>query len=428
MTRLIPTPIVDVNGRLTTVHKRAEEASKANSALSGIRPSLGTPSKTADKVNVVKPKKLPQLSDAVRLGKLLGALTTEDEIESFTLSSSRSPVQMTDSEVFYALRKGITMQDAAALKTLGITTDDVIEKTKEHFTVGGSLSKVKGRGHTSYTTKLDGAVDRLEAAGVSAIEADKLISNGLQEGHFNRALDEAKVLEVFSKWRYRSEADSYEHGHVEQDDVIEGFLSGRLPFDLIGYKAKELKNSEIELFDLYERKFEYDGRTPWKNPDPELAERLKDMDYRSKLVGKVAEFAPDLYKPLGDLDKIVQRHGEKALELKDPRKATMGVFVSAGVSRECGVEAAHYVEKVHELAKDQIKRDIWGTGSDIWTSRGTIEANGHYVRNWDLIDLYEQGVPVEQAYDMLVNVGMSKDQILVARDTGVGTNLASGVL
>lgn len=426
MSRLIPTAIVDVNGRQTTVHKRAEEASKAHGTLAGVKPSLGVKDAGSD-VHTIKPKKLPAFADAVRIGRLMGALSTEDEVESFRESSGRSPVQMSDEEIYDALRCGIPMQDTAALKNLGITPDDVMERTKDAFMVGGALNMVSGRNNRVHRTSIKGTLDRLQASGMPAPEADKLMLNGLQDGHFGRALNESQLQELFSKWRFRSEAESYEHGPVEQDDVIDGFISGRIPFEALGYKLDALKNVERELYALYNQSAP-SLRNTHKAPDPALVERLTDMDYRARLVEAAARTMPTTYDPLKKLDEVVQKHGMEALELNDPRKATMTIFVSPGVSRECGVEAAKYVEKVLELADDDLDGNLWGSSTDPSTSQGAVKANGHYLRNWELLDLYEQGVPAEVSYDMIVKHGLSREQILVARETGVGSTLANGVL
>jgi hypothetical protein len=106
----------------------------------------------------------------------------------------------------------------------------------------------------------------------------------------------------------------------------------------------------------------------------------------------------------------------------------MTIFVSSGVSRECGVEAARYVEKVLELAENDLDGNLWGSSTDPSTSQGAFKANGNYLRNWELLDLYENGVPAEVSYDMIVKHGLSREQILVARETGVGSTLANGVL
>lgn len=426
MSRLIPTAIVDVNGRQTTVHKRAEEAPKAHGALVGVKPSLGAPVAASSELRTIKPKKLPMFADAVRLGKLMGALTSDDEIESFREASGRSPVQMSDAEIYDALRCGIPMQDTAALKNLGITPDDVMERTKDAFMVGGALNMVSGRNHYVHRTSIKAALDRLEASGMPAAEADKLMINGLQDGHFDRALNDDQIKELFSKWRFRSEVNSYEHGHVEQDDVIDGFVSGRLPYEALNYKLADLKNVERELYDMFNPKTMRLNSLP--APDPAMVERVMDMDYRASLVEAAARAIPGIYDPINKLDEVVQKHGMEALELNDPRKATMQIFVSAGVTRECGVDAAKYVERVIGLAADELEGDFWGTSSDPSTSQGAVKANGHYLRNWELLDLYEKGVPAEVSYDMLVTHGMSREQILVAYETGVGTTLANGVL
>ena len=431
MSRLIPTPIVNKNGVATTVHKRADVPAKGIGALSNSRPVLAASKQSASGVHTIKPKKLSDKSDAIRIGKLFGALNSEDEIESFKASSGRSPVQMTDGEVYDALRKGFSIHDAAALKNLDISLDDVMERTKDHFRQGGSFNRMNGRGTNGnlqeYSSKIESALDRLQESGMSGLDADKLMLNGLQDGHFGRALSDDQLVELFSKWRFRTEQEHFHRGYVEQDDVIDALVSGRLPYELSRHKLSALKNIERESFDLFERTIGPDGRSVYQRNET-LAERLKDREYLTKVADKAATVMSNEYRGLELVDAEVQKHGMEVLELNDPRMASIPIWVEAGVTRDCGIATGRYVERVLDLAREETEGDLWGTSSPMHTSMGAVKADGVYLRNHDLLDLYDAGVSAEEAYDLLVKHKLSKDQIIVARDTGVDSTLASGVL
>ena len=429
MSRLIPTPVVDRNGRLTTVHKRTDAPAKGIGTLSSSRPVLGATKQSANGVHTIKPKKLSDKSDAIRIGKLFGALSSDDEIESFKESSGRSPVQMSDDEIYDALRKGFSIHDAAALKSLDINLDDVMERTKEHWVRGGSFNRMTGRSNGNlheYTAKIEGALDRLQETGMSALDAGKLMLNGLQDGHLDRALSDEQLVDLFSKWRFRTEQEHYVHGHVEQDDVIDAFVSGRLPFELSGHKIADLKNVERETYDLFDRVLS-DRPNSYKRNES-LAERVKDREYLTKVADKAATVMPNEYRGLELVDAEVQKHGMEVLELNDPRMASIPIWVEAGVTRDCGIETGRYVERVLTLAKEDLEGDLWGTSSPMHTSMGAVKADGVYLRNHDLLDLYDAGVSAEEAYDLLVKHKLSAEQIIVARETGVDSTLASGVL
>lgn len=431
MSRLIPTPVVDKNGRQTTVHKRANAPVRGLGTI-GVPRLVGSNNQPAGgSVHTIKPKGLPEKSDAVRIAKLFEVVTTKDEIESFRSRGSRSSVALTDDDIYNALRKGFSAQDTAALKSVGISVDDAVERTKGHLHEGGSINSLTGRsssGHLhTYRSKTANALDRLQESGVSGVDAEKAIVNGLQDGHFDRALSDDQLVGLFSKWRFRTEYEHYVHGHVDQDDIIDGFVSGRLPFELSKHKLGDLANVEREVFDLHERDYSRE-RGVYRTPDPALGERLRDREYLLQLAEKAVTVMPQEYTALEKLDAEVQKHGLEALELADPRRASMSIWVSEGVNRDCGVEAAKYVERIMDLAKDDIKHDLWGTSGKPYSSSGGFQTDGAYLRNWDLLELYEAGIPAEESYDLLVKHKLSTEQILVARETGVDSTLASGVL
>ena len=405
---------MDKNGRMTTVHKRAEAEFKA-SALSALQPKLPATQNPTSAQQVIKLKKLAGKSDAARIAGLFFVSPSD-----FTGTS----VSMDDSELYEALGNKFSSQDAAHLKNMGISIDMIKETfANNHYEGRGTLGNVITK-YEIHHRENDQVLDRLQELGVPALVAEKVISNGLENAHLNQALNEDQLVTLFSKYKFRGTFNKYGYGHNEQNDVLMGFVSGDIPFELFDRKISDLTYFARDIYDLKKK----DHGPIILRHDPELAARISDHEYLLKLADKALS-DPVRYKLLKDLDAAVQKHGPEALELNDPRMAAMGIFVSAGVSRECGVEAAKYVERVLELAKEETVPDFWGTNREPWKSGGVVKTTGDaYLRNYELLSLYEAGVPADECYDLLVKHKLSHDQILVAKETGVATSIADGVL
>lgn len=423
MSRLIPTPVTDKNGRLTTVHKRADSGIK-NGSLASIKPASIGHLRPVEPTVVIKPKALAKDADSICIAREFGLLGTPEDAGNFALKTGREAVTLTEGELYEGLSRGYASQDTAALKGLGISMDDISERITDPYRSRGNMDAVRS-GYTIYRRNHNQVVERLQEKGVPALVAEKVLANGLENSHLDQGLTDDQLIELFSRYKMKQTHEKYEPGRVEQDDVIMSFVKGDMPFELSAHPASKLMNIARELHRIH------DARALHQREDSEvgLGGRLQDRDYLYRLADKAVEMLDGNYSPLRELDEVVRKHGMEALELHDPRRATMSIFVSAGVSRECGVEAAHYVEKVLDLAKDDIKPDFWGTGSDSWKSSAVATTrNDVYIRNHDLLSLYGAGVPAEESYDLLVNHKLSEEQIMVMRETGVNKTIADGVL
>lgn len=417
---LIATPTVDKNGRQTTVHKRAVGTSKAGSSLASAMPSTPSP-RSVEKSHVVKPKNLGLESTAVRVGLALGELRDDVDADDFGNASNRKTVSIPDDVLYEFLRNGVDAQNAAALTKFGITEVDQIPEEIAARVLPGDLARVLRR--NAYQRKEFGnVIERLQESGVSAIDANKILGNGLQDAHLDRALTDEQLVTLFSKWSYKSVIGYEKRGTPEQDDVMTAFVNGTIPFELVGHRMNDLKGLEYELNKLF-----VDPDPNADEEDGHLKEKLGDRDYLIKLAGK-AIVSIEGYRPLREMNRLVEEHGDEVFTLKLPQLANIKFSPGGGepVSR-IGVERARYIEAVHGIAFSTTDDAHW-MSLDRFTSYGGLEVNRAYVRNSDLMALRSAGVSPEDAYDLMVNHKLPADRIIAARESGVGNTMSQGVL
>lgn len=417
---LIATPTVDKNGRQTTVHKRASDVPRASASLASAIPSSPSP-RRVEESHVIKPKNLSLSSTAVRVGLALGELRDDTDADEFGDASTRKAVSIPDDVLYEFLRNGVDALNAAALTKFGITEVDQIPPEIAERVLPGDLASVL-RKNMIQRKEFGSVIERLQESGVSAIDANKLISNGLQDAHLDRALSDEQLVTLFSKWSYKSVIGYEKRGVPEQDDVITAFVDGTIPFELVGHKMNELKGLEYELNKLF-----VDPAPDVDAEDEHLREKLRDRDYLVTLAGK-AIVSIEGYRPLREMNRLMEEHGSEVLTLKLPQLANIKFNPEGGAEvRRIGIEAARYIESVHDIAFSTTEDAHW-MSTDRFASYGGLEVNRAYLRNYELLNLRNTGVSPEDAYDLLVNHKLSPDQIIAARETGVGNTMAQGVL
>jgi len=416
---LIPTATVDKNGRQTTVHKRAGDANKMNTTLASARPSVPL-ARNTEKVHSVKPKNLDLSSTAVSVGLALGFLKDDIDADEFGDASNRKTVSIPDDVLYEFLRKGVDATNAAALSQFGITEVDQIPDEVAKRVLPGDLASVL-RKNMIQRKKFGNVLDRLQEAGVSAMDACKLVSNGLQDAHLDRALSDEQLAVLFSKWNYKSVIGYEKRGTPEQDDVITAFVDGTIPFELVGHKMNELKGLEYELNKLFvESEFN-------DEEDKHLREKLSDREYLITLAAK-AIVSIEGYRPLREMNRLIEDHGMEVLTLKTPQLAGIKRYPGGDTPPyRIGVDAARYLESVHNIAYETTEYAHW-MSTDRFSSYGGLEVERTYLRNFELLNIRAAGIPPEEAYDLLVNHKLSPDQVITARETGVGSTMAQGVL
>jgi hypothetical protein len=417
---LIPTAIVDKNGVASTRNKKIVGESAGAASLKGLRPALGM-AQTREVVHAIKGKALKTDSPLLDfLPKQEPKKDEWDEPEAVKHPALGKTVNVPDDVLYDFLRLGIDANDAAGFTALGLSPEDVGGDSRFTDSRRSNLNNIR-KSYTVYTVHKGEATDRLQEAGVSGVVAAKVLSNGLQDGHLNRALNDEQLVELFSKWKFRGIHDQYTRGSVKSDDIIESMLDGRLPFECRDGKIADLEKIDFEM--------------GYHKDNPVYDEIRGDPDYFSRLVTKASTDMHDASKPLRELHGLVQAFGAEVLDLQWPELANIDVYEERTdptvkpPSHKAGIEGARFIERARELAEE--RGGGWGysgSGSSITGSSGVVIVDRKYLRNWELLQLRDAGLSADEAYEGLIEKDLTTDQLKVMKQTGINSNLADGIL
>lgn len=399
MAELIPTPIVDRNGRATTVHKKPSVAPKG-SALKGIKPVLKQ-QQPADQVNIIKGKVLHAASLSLQL-------FSDDEQRQYELTSSkgefewRKSVEMTETELYSYLMVGADSQDAATLHGLGVSPDD--ERLVRY--TPGRLGRYEGRFSYNIVSNRK-VIARFQAAGISALEAEKALANKVHDIFLDKALDEHQLLELFTRKKINSPVSG--SSVSPNDSVTYSFLHGRLPMSVVDLGYKELKGINREMVTMSDERFRK------LTADPELLEA----------VIRKAAASPEKHTSVSLLHQLVERHGSVVLEMDDPYLCSVVSENRGSNDITGGIDSALYFDRVYTMLKES-GRSYGSNGQYEWW--GGYFTGGVSVKNTDLELLRQAGLTPQEAYEGLVVSRLHADQIIVAHEDNVPQSLANGAL
>lgn len=414
---LIPTAIVDKNGVASTRNKKVAGESAGNASLSGIRPAFGM-AQTREVVHSIKGKALKTDSPLLDFLPKQEAKKDEwDEPEPVKHPALGKAVDVPDDVLYEFLRLGIDANDAAGFTALGLSPDAVGDDPRFNERLRSNLNKVH-KSHTVYTVHKGEATDRMQEAGVSAVVASRVLSNGLQDEHLNRALNDEQIVELFSKWKFRGAYELHKTSSVRSDEIIESMLDGALPF-----AAKDCKIADLEKIDV-EMRCSRDGQV--------YDDIRSDPEYFARLVTKASTDMHDASNPLRELHELVGAFGQDVLDLQFPELADIDVYEEQTdptvkpPHKKAGIEGAKFIERTRALAEE--RGDYLGYTSSLTGSFGAVTVGRKYLRNWELLALREAGLSAEEAYEGLIEKDLTSDQLKVMKQTGINSNLADGIL
>lgn len=248
---LIPTPVTDRNGKLTTVHKRAAGAPSAGlSRLAGIAPSVA-PSVNASGSSTQPDKKIIKVTFTVKesaykpptnvliVGR--GSLIHELGLTDKATAGGKRTVSITRGEIFDFMKLGVTVSEAAFLHTKGN-----FEQWKQDpdfaAATPASLACIPRKDGFDIS-EIDRTVDALRDHGVSPQKAQKVISQGLCDKHLDGALDIDQLCALFDRFEYSH--SSIRGKSTEYSDTMDGIIDGRIPFENFeaGYSRTLIKSA-----------------------------------------------------------------------------------------------------------------------------------------------------------------------------------------
>lgn len=405
MNRLIPTQIVDRNGRSTTVHKK-DVQQPASARVGSIKPTLSKPPHSRQETVVIKGRPLHKDSIALKL-------FDSDWDRQYELTSSkgefswREEVELPKSSVFEYMRLGVDITDAATLYGLGYKPEDLADTSEIARFIPSRLQQIVKSG-TKWLVRNNEAINAFESAGISLEQTEKALNNGLQDTFLNRALNEHQLAELFTKWKYSSVAHDSLIKKTKKDEVIHGFVNGVLPFEC----------KDIPVSNLHEINFEL---SIMMQGDRE--EIMKDHDLYVRMIRKAAASTMTGYNRVFDLNRMVSKHGVGVLDLDDPHLCA--ARLASGT--DAGLENALYFEEVHRYVKE-LGLHLYVDEATKYGYKGNVRVDGEEMYNNDLAELREAGISPSEAYEGLILRKLSPTQIIVAKEDGLAGSLSDGAL
>jgi hypothetical protein len=313
---------------------------------------------------------------------------------------------MQDSDLYEYLKMGVDSQDAAALHGLGIAADDLPNHPDLGVYVPGRLGRYDGQDSAYYIVPNRGVIDRFQAAGISAVEAEKAVANKVQDRFLNQSLDDTQLFQLFCKKKFTTPGDK----RIRTNDrVTYSFIHGRLPMSVVDLSYKELREASEELTMMNDTAFKR------VTADPELFEAV---------IRKVAQSSGNS-RMIETLHKSVERHGRVVLEMDDP-------FLCALLSEQRGdngitggMDSVLYFDNVYKMIKESGRSHGGNYPHDWW---GGYFTDGVSVKNSDLELLRKAGLTPQEAYDGLVLNKLAAEQLIVAHEDNLPQSLAGGAL
>lgn len=404
MSDLIPTPVVDKNGRLTTVHKKPSGGTYS-SKLASSKPAI-TPVATSAPSNLMHTVKGKPLHGA----SLALALLSDDPDEQYRLTRCtgehewRKSVDVPDSILYGYLRMGADIQDATALYGLGVMPDDLPNHPKLAVHIPGRLGRLDGN-EAFYVIQNRKVISRFEAAGFTAVDVEKAVANKVQDWFLDKGLDESQLLTLFSKKKYQSVVGT---GNKANDRVINAFVRGNLPLTVLDAPTAKLKNAAHEVMLMNESL---------------VKELTSEPELFGKLIMKTLD-SPD--ERIQDLYALLKEYGPGVMGMQDPYLCS--VKENLGDNRGSGrgsFESGVYYDQVHQLIREN---DSWTLENAKYEWWGGLVTNDLKVINADVDYLRRQGFSAQETYEGLVLHKLTPEQMLIGREDTVPSGFAGGAL
>lgn len=430
MSNLIRTPVVDKNGKQTTVHKRAEQNSSGASALASLKPKLTGGRASKPKATVkIKPTAVRELHE----DSIISAHPSYFEVEWIKYGHGEyewrnEEMEIPTARLYEYMRKGIDLTDASIFEGLGFNPEMVGEEFPED--IPGRLGK--WRVNATYASKIknQNVIDAMEEAGITPAKAYKALENGLQDGHMQH-LSIDQLVSLFGKWKYYG----VEGTRPEQNSsrLLDKVVQDVIPYELtLTNSRKDLSRLEGELVSL--------GNNPLlerKEQDRELFIRIADKAVKSL---PYRDFAPR-DEPVTRLYQLYDRHGEGVLDLPYPEMLTFSRHLGTpqeykasydgdedeSVNRWASItlEDALFAEAVADKGLEGRIR-LWDVDAvQQNTQRGK---NVPTLSHHDVLNMRAAGASVDQVHELLVMRGLGFDQALTVVKDGINSTIADGAL
>lgn len=410
---LTPTPIVDVNGKPTTVHKKTAAVSPSSAALATVRPALASAKKKQEKGVRVEYMMTQMPANEGLLWEMGTGLGTHKyglgvDPDGFRSGSGGGSSILTMSEMFRYMRHGATFHEAARLSRF---------KNIDEWEQDEDFQRASALCHT----KFEKTIDLVESKDMKIGDAFKLLGNGISDELLERSiLTEEQTLSIFKRFKYTHFTASKTAN--ETPAMVNALLDGRLPYAVFdgGYDKINVTKMCKELFGSTNKKVELteDERNDLLS-NPETITLVLDLIASQKQINSYE----DPFRNTGLTYRAFKHFGEEAVrrfrpeillsERRDGSLMGLDGAVTAYTfmdycSSEAGMRCRHY--------------------SPVDFNAKRADGSGFSIKLADAADLAHAGLDDATIVHLLADLNLTVDQALEQAKSSPAPILLEGIL
>lgn len=407
---LVPTPIVDVNGKQTTVHRRVPPVTPSPKGLSAARPALavnGKPEKTFAVDYMMR--QLPADGFLHDMGIGLEAhnqgLGIDPRGRQSGIGGGMPELTLTD--VYRFMRHGATLHEAARLAHF---------KSIDEWEQDADFQRASSKNNTKFTD----TIDLIESKNMKPAEAMKLLQNGLSDELLAAStLTVDQTLSVFSRFKYTHWTASKTAKEIPA--MMDALLSGNLPYDIFesGYDKKSVTKLCSDIYGEQTKKSEL---------SPEEREEIKSSPATITLIMELMklhqpkESFEDPFRSTGVTYRALKEFGEEVVRENHPEKLMQVLRDGSYMGPDGVATASSFVRYCEANSGPNGVYDTPGRIS-IWINRTQAR-----VSHADVVDMTRAGVPDSAIVGMLIHKQMTVDEIIEAAKNSPAALLLDGEL
>jgi hypothetical protein len=395
---LIPTRVVDKNGRATTVHKRSGSSAVQNKTLSAAKPAIGGAGKVS-KIDQKFSHKVDAGFAFSRFGIVLNEMRPDLALDPNSILDEKNTINFSSREVYSLARHGFAPRDCIYMAHFQLTPE-------EAFAVRDRLAVMGHEAHGKFTEKpwMDAMLD----ADIDHRDLLKAYDNGLTQ-HDLQEMPPENAPDTITAYGYKGFsktklAEKVRDGKVSWDEIKLIGVSRATKYEwtisnIMDRRTKENQHSmTYAILSEIIKDAEKKPRTTLDSRTPAKTENL--ISSHSQYYAMVGEQLWDLHMPevLDNLSRIIEAKSDLS-----------------GYAGYCD-------EVIHRV------RSSPGTAESVISANGGKSKNGvggSYAGQYE-----EQRDPVWNFHTLVQyrDAGLSVDECVYALSKGLTPERAQGVL
>lgn len=424
---LIPTAIVDKNGKPTTVHKRGAQASPSANRLGALKPSLGTVKKKD------KPSKVSYSLDVIHSESFFHQTGLTGAAKQQVAKVGTGTVMVPNDVLYGFLKVGITVQEAGLLVDMGYpNAESLMDDPDLAKGLPGQLVRTRRWGGDQVEDRsIEKVVDFLAEGGVSPQKIAKAVANNLDDSMLvHNVLIPEQLADLFTRFTYN--VSKNEEKGTGSSRLFNAIIDGRMPFSV---SEKQHGVERPVSSNLHDALYLSDKRNRAKMTD-DLRQRLKTDQQLLLRVGQVMSknrnhIRGGYQQTVDAIDKYgYEAAVEYGPELLDARMSD-GTPLGIDGAEEAREMLGYLKKAIGDGSKDQYSvrngSSLSGTGNSyhLYSAPMGIPATNVYAS--DLVEMKRSGVAVEDILPYMKQ-GLDTNRIIAVTTGGVPKSVATGWL